>query len=77
MVRTGDLDMAVTVELQPDTTGFNVLFGSEPDKLYHSYMLFAPGEKRIGALVKGREYYVRVDAFNDTGITHGKTVRLS
>jgi hypothetical protein len=76
-VRTGDLDMAVTVEPQPDTTGFTVLFGSEPDKLYHSYMLFAPGEKRIGALVKGREYYVRVDAFNDTGITHGKTVRLS
>ena len=76
-VRTGDLDMTVTIKPQPDTTGFNVLFGSAPDKLYHSYMLFASGEKRIGALVKGRAYYVRVDAFNDTGITHGKTVRLS
>ena len=67
----------VTIEAQPDTTGFNVLFGSAPDKLYHSYMLFSAGEKRIGALVKGREYYVRVDAFNDTGITEGTTIRLN
>ena len=76
-VRTGDLDMTVTIEAQPDTTGYNVLFGNAPDKLYHSYMLFAPGEKRIGALIKDRAYYVRVDAFNDTGITTGKTLRLS
>jgi hypothetical protein len=28
-------------------------------------------------LVKGREYYVRVDVFNENGITEGKTVKLS
>ena len=33
-------------------------------------------EKRVGALVKGTEYYVRVDAFNENGITEGNTVRL-
>ncbi|MBR4165104.1 MAG: family 43 glycosylhydrolase [Lachnospiraceae bacterium] len=76
-VRSGDLDMTVTIEAQPDTTGFNVLFGSAPDKLYHSYMLFSAGDQRIGALIKGRAYYVRVDAFNDTGITEGKTIRLN
>ena len=75
--RNGDLDMLVDVKEQPDTTGYNILFGSSPEKLYHSYMVFAPGEKRVGALIKDREYFVRVDAFNDTGITHGKTVRLS
>ncbi|MBQ6541682.1 MAG: 1,4-beta-xylanase, partial [Lachnospiraceae bacterium] len=76
-VRSGDLDMTVTINAQPDTTGYNVLFGSAPDKLYHSYMLFAPSEKRIGALIKDRAYCVRVDAFNDTGITEGKIIRLS
>ena len=28
-------------------------------------------EKRIGALVKGQEYFVRVDSYNENGITHG------
>jgi hypothetical protein len=34
-------------------------------------------KKRIGALIKGQKYYVRVDAFNESGITEGKTVKLS
>lgn len=55
--------------------GYNILWGHRPDKLYHSCMVFST-QKRIGALVKGREYYVRVDAFNENGITHGQTVKL-
>ena len=30
-------------------------------------------KKRIGALVDGESYYVRVDTFNENGITEGKT----
>lgn len=74
--RTGDLDMKVEVEPQQDALGFNILFGSSPQKLYHNYMVFKPGEKRIGALIKGRQYYVRVDAFNENGITHGDCIKL-
>ena len=40
-------------------------------------MVFAPGPRRIGALIKGREYYVRVDAFNENGITEGVCIKLS
>ena len=29
-------------------------------------------KKRIGALVDGESYYVRVDTFNENGITEGK-----
>lgn len=32
--------------------------------------------KRIGALVKGQARYVRVDVFNESGITHGFEIRL-
>ena len=74
--RTGDLDMVVNIQPQPDTVGYNILFGSTPDTLYHSYMVFASGEKRIGALIKGRTYCVRVDAFNENGITEGRCVPL-
>ena len=74
--RTGDLDMVVQIREQMDTLGYNILFGSSPEKLYHSYLIFKAGSQRVGALIKGREYYVRVDAFNENGITRGKCVKL-
>lgn len=75
--RMADLDMVVQIRDQTDTLGFNILFGSSPEKLYHSSMLFAAGSHRVGALVKGREYYVRVDAFNENGITEGACIKLN
>ena len=74
--RQGDLDMLVNIAPQENTLGYNILFGSSPEKLYHSYMVFAPGETRVGALVKGRSYFVRVDAFNENGITEGEVRAL-
>ena len=74
-VRTGDLDMEVTITGQDDATGYNILFGASEDKLYHSWMVFNPGTLRIGALMKGRKYAVRVDAFNENGITEGKVLK--
>ena len=74
--RSGELDMLVSIEAQENTLGYNILFGSAPDKLYHSAMVFTPGEHRIGALIRGRSYFVRVDAFNENGITQGEAVAL-
>ena len=75
--RIETLDMLVDIADQEDTLGWNILFGSSPEKLYHSYMVFAPGPRRVGALIEGREYYVRVDAFNESGITEGVCVKLN
>lgn len=74
--RTGDLDMTIQIREQKEALGYNILFGSSPKKLYHSYLIFKAGSQRVGALIKGREYYVRVDAFNENGITKGKCVKL-
>ena len=74
--RENDLDMTVSVQSQENTLGYTILFGSSPDKLYHSYMTFKAGDQRIGALIKGRDYFVRVDAFNENGITEGTCVQL-
>lgn len=73
-VRTGDLDMEVKIS-GFGAMGYNILWGHDPEKLYHSHMIFGT-EQRIGALVKGQEYYVRVDAFNESGITEGAAVKL-
>ena len=74
--RTGDLDMVTDIAGQEDALGWNILFGSSPEKLYHSYMVFEPGPQRIGALISGRDCCVRVDTFNENGITEGDCVRL-
>ena len=75
--RTGDLDMNVNIQAQENTLGYNILFGESPEKLYHSYMVFHDGGQRVGALMKGRDYFVRVDAFNECGITEGTCVKLA
>ena len=74
--RENDLDMTVSIEAQDNALGYNILFGNSPDKLYHSYLTFKAGDQRIGALIKGRNYFVRVDAFNESGITDGNCIQL-
>ena len=74
--RTGDMDMEVRIEEQEGALGYNILFGQSPEKLYHSYMVMEAGRHRVGALIKGREYWVRVDAFNEAGITEGTVKKL-
>ncbi|MCF0129825.1 MAG: family 43 glycosylhydrolase, partial [Pseudobutyrivibrio sp.] len=69
--RISDLQMEVTIAPEEDdAVGYNILWGSAPDKLYHSWMTFEKSQV-IPALVKDRHYYVRVDAFNESGITEG------
>ncbi|MBF1006886.1 MAG: family 43 glycosylhydrolase [Lachnospiraceae bacterium] len=74
-IRDNELDMTVEIS-EPDTvTGYNILWGTTPDKLYHSFMTFE-NTQRVGALVSGADYYVRVDAFNENGITEGEVKKL-
>lgn len=82
-----ELDLSVTIAGTKDATGYNILWGHEEGKLYHSYQIYrstmdvkekcdARIDKRIGALVKGQNYFVRVDAYNENGITKGKVTEL-
>lgn len=69
---------ALTMKIEiasDDAMGYQILWGSSPDKLYHSAMTFQK-EQIIGALVKGRTYYIRVDAFQENGITEGTVKSL-
>ena len=67
-----DNDLEMTVEMKSEgAVGYNVLWGASPEKLYHSWMTFDEVQK-IPSFVKGREYFVRVDAFNENGITEGE-----
>lgn len=74
--RTGEMDMQVCWD-DGDAAGHNILWGHAPDKLYHSCMVFGKREQRIAALIKGQPVYVRVDAFNEYGITEGDLQKLT
>ena len=69
--RLGDLNMLVSWE-EDGAVGHNILWGHAPDKLYHSYMVLGANEKNIGALIKGEPVWIRVDAFNENGVTDGE-----
>jgi hypothetical protein len=69
--RSGDLDMEVFWEKADDALGYNILWGCAPEKLYHSYLVFGKCSQHIGALIKGEPVFVRIDAFNESGITEG------
>lgn len=66
--RVSDLDM--NVKIDGNALGYNVLWGHQEDKLYHSALSFS-NHIKIAALVKDESYFVRVDAFNEKGITKG------
>jgi hypothetical protein len=71
ITRIGDTNIEIEIESKDDVTGYNILFGTKEDKLYHSYMIFN-NKINIGALIKGKTYFFRVDAFNEKGITKGE-----
>lgn len=76
LVSKGDLDVEVSWE-QTDAVGYNILWGYELDKLYHSYMIFGKCSQNIGALIKGEPVYFRIDSFNEVGITKGKVCKYT
>jgi hypothetical protein len=52
-------------------TGYNILWGIGPDKLYETYQLFddhAPN-LTLRALNTGQEYYFAIEAFNEQGVS--------
>ena len=81
--RVKEFDASLVTELDltvkwpaGDALGYNVLWGFACDKLYHSYLVYGKNEVQIGALIKGQPVYVRIDAFNENGITEGEVRRV-
>ncbi len=73
--RTGGTDMKIA--WKGDAQGAVVLWGHEEKKLYHSYHVHGVNELEIGALVAGtKDYYVRVDLYNEGGITEGQVIKV-
>jgi len=56
-------------------TGYNIRYGSAPNKLYHTYQVFNKDSLIIRNLNKGKRYYFTIESFNEDGVQEGtKTV---
>lgn len=71
--RTGPMN--ALVQWQPlsemSAQGCNIRYGIAPDKLYQSWLVYGVQELDLSTLMAGQDYYLRVDSFNENGITEG------
>ena len=61
---------------QANTTGYNIRYGTDKDKLYHSYQVYKKTRLTIHCPDKNKTYWVQMDTFNDNGITPGKSIQV-
>lgn len=76
MLLSYEKDVEVSWEAE-NVTGVNILWEYAPEKLYHSCMVYGKCHRKIGALVKGQPVFVRVDTFNENGITEGEVMEVN
>ena len=74
--RLGDLDAQVQWRPIPGAQGCNVCYGPAPDKLYHSWLVYGQNEVQLSTLIKGQPCFVRVDSFNENGVTPGAVLQV-
>ena len=74
--RLGDLDAQVQWQPIPGAQGCNVCYGPAPDKLYHSWLVYGQNEVQLSTLIKGQPCFVRVDSFNENGVTPGAVLQV-
>lgn len=74
--RLDAMDGLVTWKHIEGAQGCNVRYGTAPDRFYHSWLVYGADEVTLSTLMEGKTYYVRVDSFNENGITPGEVVRM-
>lgn len=61
-------------EKNTDAIGYNIRYGTNPNKRYENYQVLNADSLTIHSLSKLQQYYFTIDAFNENGITKGKKV---
>jgi len=57
----------------PGAIGYNIRYGTGKDKLYQNYQVLGTNSLTIRSLNALQKYYFTIDAFNENGITKGKS----
>ena len=57
-----------------NAVGYNIRFGIEPTKLYHTYQVLESDSVTIRSLNKHQTYYFSIDTFNENGVLKGSKI---
>ncbi|WP_243076268.1 family 43 glycosylhydrolase [Microbacterium sp. SS28] len=75
--RLDPLTAALSWQPVAGANGYNVRYGRDAEKLYHSWLVYDQTELNLSSLNAGESYWVAVDAFNENGITPGAVSSIS
>jgi len=68
-------DVKLSWRKSSNAIGYNIRFGTKPNKLYENYQVFNTDTLSIHSLNRLKVvYYFAIEAFNENGITKGKTI---
>jgi xylan 1,4-beta-xylosidase len=54
--------------------GYNIIFGTDENKLYHNYLVYSDTTLTINSLNVNHEYYFSIESFNENGITASEII---
>jgi hypothetical protein len=54
-----------------DATGYNIRYGTHPEKLYHIYQVLGENTLTIRSLNRDQKYLFTIDAFSENGTNKG------
>ena len=74
--RTNPLEAQLTWKQSENAIGYNVRYGTAPDKLYASWLVYETDELLLTTLIAGEHYYACVDSFNENGVTKGEIFEI-
>lgn len=67
--KTDKRDAEINWSPQKNSTGYNVLWGIAPDKLYSSWMVYGENSLELKSLNTDQTYYFAIEAFNENGVS--------
>jgi len=62
-------DATITWDKQPNSQGYNILWGIAPDKLYNSWMVYGNNSLLLKSLAVDQTYYFSIESFNENGVS--------
>lgn len=57
-----------------DVLGYNIRYGTHPEKLYHNYQVIKSDSLTIRSLNNHQKYYFSIDSFNENGLKKGLAI---
>jgi hypothetical protein len=69
--RTDARNVLLKWQKNKNAIGYNIRYGTAPDKLYLNYQIIGSDSITIHSLNSLQKYYFSIDAFNENGVTKG------